>query len=81
MNEIVCRDWRWLKRWTALKSADVGFSMGLSGTDIAVEASSIVLMDDNFASFVSAIKWGVPSMSLFANSSSFNFASILLPLF
>lgn len=42
----------------ALKAADVGFSMGISGTEIAREASSIVLMDDNFASIVKSIMWG-----------------------
>lgn len=42
----------------ALKTADVGFSMGLSGTEVAKEASSIILMDDNFSSIVKAIAWG-----------------------
>ena len=42
----------------ALKTADVGFSMGLSGTEVAKEASSIILMDDNFSSIVRAIAWG-----------------------
>ncbi|RHZ80355.1 hypothetical protein Glove_137g68 [Diversispora epigaea] len=42
----------------ALKSADVGFSMGIAGTEVAKEASSIILMDDNFSSIVKAIMWG-----------------------
>jgi magnesium-transporting ATPase (P-type) len=36
----------------ALKAADVGLSMGLSGTDVAKKASDIIIMDDNFASIV-----------------------------
>ena len=42
----------------ALKTADVGFSMGIAGTEVAKEASAIILMDDNFASIVKAIQWG-----------------------
>ncbi|KAI1186675.1 calcium-translocating P-type ATPase [Nemania serpens] len=42
----------------ALKTADVGFSMGICGTEVAKEASEIVLMDDNFASILTALKWG-----------------------
>jgi Ca2+-transporting ATPase len=42
----------------ALKMADVGFSMGIAGTEVAKEASAIILMDDNFASIVKALMWG-----------------------
>ncbi|OGM45560.1 calcium transporting ATPase (Pmc1) [Aspergillus bombycis] len=42
----------------ALTSADVGFSMGISGTELAREASSIILLDDNFKSIVTAMAWG-----------------------
>jgi Ca2+-transporting ATPase len=42
----------------ALKTAHIGFSMGVTGTEVAKEASDIILMDDNFSSIVSAIMWG-----------------------
>jgi Ca2+-transporting ATPase len=42
----------------ALKTAHVGFSMGVTGTEVAKEASDIILMDDNFSSIVQAIMWG-----------------------
>ncbi|KAG2381574.1 hypothetical protein C9374_005958 [Naegleria lovaniensis] len=42
----------------ALKEADVGLSMGLSGTMIAKEASDIVILDDNFSSIVKSVLWG-----------------------
>ncbi len=42
----------------ALKLADVGFSMGIAGTEVAREASDIILLTDDFTSIVNAIKWG-----------------------
>ena len=42
----------------ALKAADVGMSMGLSGTDVAKKASDIIIMDDKFSSIVKAVLWG-----------------------
>jgi P-type Ca2+ transporter type 2B len=42
----------------ALKKSDVGFSMGLKGTDIAKEASDIVLLNDTFSSVITALKYG-----------------------
>ena len=42
----------------ALKKADVGFAMGIQGTDVAKNASDIIIMDDNFKSIVSAVMWG-----------------------
>ncbi|KAG4424257.1 hypothetical protein IFR04_002661 [Cadophora malorum] len=42
----------------ALKMADIGFSMGIAGTEVAKEASSIIIMDDSFASIVKALMWG-----------------------
>ncbi|KAJ6241004.1 cation transporting atpase [Anaeramoeba flamelloides] len=42
----------------ALRKADVGLSMGISGTNIAQEASDIIILDDNFKSIVVSIIWG-----------------------
>jgi P-type Ca2+ transporter type 2B len=42
----------------ALKMADVGFAMGIAGTDVAKQACDIIITDDNFTSIVKAVMWG-----------------------
>jgi Ca2+-transporting ATPase len=75
----------------ALKNADVGIAMGISGTEVSKEASDIVLLDDSFSTIVKAVEWGRNIYENFKRFISFQltvnlasvtvvFASILLGL-
>lgn len=69
----------------AIKNADVGIAMGITGTDVSKQASDIVLLDDSFSTIVKAVQWGRGIFENFRRCIQFqltvNLSSVVVVLF